>query len=52
MVGSDNTVYALYSETGEPAWQKAFPNPLMAPVESKSMLYQLPEHAKCHARDR
>ncbi len=42
VVGSDNTVYALYSETGELAWQKAFPNPLKAPVESKSLLYQCP----------
>ena len=28
IVGSDNTVYALDSETGEVAWQKSFPNPL------------------------
>ncbi len=28
VVGSDNTVYAIDSETGEVAWQKRFPNPL------------------------
>ena len=28
IVGSDNTVYAIDSETGEVAWQKKFPNTL------------------------
>ncbi|MGD0964194.1 MAG: PQQ-binding-like beta-propeller repeat protein [Candidatus Acidiferrales bacterium] len=29
VVGSDNTVYAIDSETGEVAWQKRFPNTLI-----------------------
>ena len=43
VVGSDNTVYALDSETGEAVWQKTFPNPLTAPKESRSVLYQCPD---------
>src|SRR5207302_4733853 len=31
VVGSDNTVYAINSETGEVAWQRRFPNTLTAP---------------------
>jgi glucose dehydrogenase len=32
VVGSDNTVYAIDSETGEVAWQRRFPNALTAPT--------------------
>jgi len=32
VVGSDNTVYAIDSETGEVAWQRRFPNTLTAPT--------------------
>jgi len=28
VVGSDNTVYSIDSETGKPVWQRRFPNPL------------------------
>jgi outer membrane protein assembly factor BamB len=31
VVGSDNTVYAIDSETGEVSWKKAFPNTLTPP---------------------
>ena len=31
VVGSDDTVYAIDSETGRVAWQKRFPNPLTPP---------------------
>jgi outer membrane protein assembly factor BamB len=31
IAGSDNTVYAINSETGETAWQRRFPNTLTAP---------------------
>jgi hypothetical protein len=32
VVGSDNTVYAINSDTGEVAWQKRFPNTMTAPT--------------------
>lgn len=32
VVGSDNSVYAINSETGETAWQRKFPNTLTAPT--------------------
>jgi PQQ-like domain len=32
VVGSDNTVYAINSDTGELAWQRRFPNTLTAPA--------------------
>jgi len=32
VVGSDNTVYAIDSETGDVAWQRRFPNTLTAPI--------------------
>jgi hypothetical protein len=32
VVGSDNTVYAINSQTGEIAWQRQFPNTLTAPA--------------------
>ena len=31
VVGSDNTVYAINSDTGEVAWQRQFPNTMTAP---------------------
>jgi hypothetical protein len=34
VVGSDNTVYAINSETGEVAWQRRFPNTLTAPARA------------------
>jgi hypothetical protein len=34
VVGSDNSVYAINSETGEVAWQRRFPNTLTAPTRA------------------
>src|SRR5690349_16289151 len=34
VVGSDNTVYAINSDTGEIAWQRRFPNTLTAPTRA------------------
>jgi PQQ-like domain len=34
VAGSDNTVYAINSETGEIAWQRQFPNTLTAPTRA------------------
>ena len=34
VVGSDNTVYAINSETGEVAWQRRFPNTLTEPTRA------------------
>src|SRR5215467_7573582 len=33
VVGSDNTVYSIDSESGEVAWQRRFPNTLIAPTK-------------------
>lgn len=33
VVGSDNTVYSIDSDTGEVAWQRRFPNTLTPPVK-------------------
>lgn len=34
VVGSDNAVYAIDSETGEVTWQRRFPNPLTEPTKA------------------
>ncbi len=38
VVGSDNTVYAIDSETGKVAWQKEFPNTLTPSTGARKVM--------------
>ncbi len=49
VVGSDNTVYAIDSETGEVTWQKRFPESADAEAGGYAVLFQYSER---HAGNR